>query len=89
MKVEQITTQKRERTPIQKVLDKFGQRQTIVQDSIKALAAKGVIVSTSVMYQVVQGRSNKAEYIAAILDAAEAEAARRAELADRAAKLAA
>jgi biotin operon repressor len=84
--VEATTTR---RTNIQKVLDKLGKSQTVVQDAIKALADKGVKVKKSAMYNVVTGRSTKAELVEALLTAAEAEIARRANIEKRAAKLAA
>ena len=79
----------KERTELQKVLDKLGPGQTVVKDAIAALAEQGITVGTSTMYQVVNGRSGRKELVEAFLTAAEAETQRREIVKQRAAKLAA
>lgn len=79
----------KERTELQKVLDKLGPGQTVVKDAIAALAEQGITVGTSTMYQVVNGRSGRKELVEAFLTAAEAETQRRELVRQRAAKLAA
>lgn len=79
----------KERTELQKVLDKLGPGQTVVKDAIAALAEQGIMVGTSTMYQVVNGRSGRKELVEAFLTAAEAETQRRELVRQRAARLAA
>ena len=79
----------KERTELQKVLDKLGPGQTVIRDAIAALAEQGIRVGTSTMYQVVNGRSGRKELVEAFLTAAEAETQRREIVKQRAAKLAA
>lgn len=77
----------KERTLIQRIMDKLGPGHTIVRDAQEALAKAGKTVSRRTLYQVVGGRSNKPEWVEALLAAAEVETARRADLEARAAKL--
>jgi uncharacterized protein YqgV (UPF0045/DUF77 family) len=79
----------KEPTEFQKILERLGPGQKVVKDAVAALTARGIKVSTSAMYQMIQGQSGRKELVEAFLAAAEAETERRAQVKERAAKIAA
>ena len=77
----------KEATPLQKVLQKLGGKNTVVQDTLTKLQSAGIKTSRSALYQAIAGRSHRKEIVDVFLEVAEAEFARRREVEDRARQL--
>lgn len=71
-------------TPMQLILQKLGGNNTVVQDTLTKLAESGIKSSRSAVYQAIAGRSHRKEVVDTFLETAEAEFARRRQVAERA-----
>ncbi|WBO84477.1 hypothetical protein [Hymenobacter yonginensis] len=72
---------------MQLILRKLGHKNGVVEETIKRLKERGISISTSGMYQVLNGRSTRPELVETFLEVAEEVKARQQQIQERARQL--
>ncbi|UOQ80986.1 hypothetical protein [Hymenobacter sp. 5414T-23] len=78
----------KEPTPMRKVLERLGQKSSVVQATLARLHERGVKASMSLVYKTINGEVQRHDVAETFLEVAEEEFARRRQLEDRARQLA-
>ncbi|MBD2716702.1 hypothetical protein KBK19_16780 [Microvirga sp. STR05] len=78
----------KEATPMRKVLERLGQKSSVVQTTLARLRERGVKASVSLIYKTINGEVQRHDVAETFLEVAEEEFTRRAQLQERARQLA-
>ncbi|UYZ60214.1 hypothetical protein [Hymenobacter latericus] len=77
----------KEPTLFQQILRSLPRKNGVVEETIRRLAQKGISITTSGIYQLLNGRSSRPEVIEVFLEVAEEAKDRQRQIQERAQKL--